>query len=105
MIYMVGAIVLLLLVGVLYRSYQKNRDLRGIAIAVGLIVGGIFFISFARSMIVYKPLMVLHIALTLLYWYALVIYLIRQRLHYYLLLAPLFTIAAFFLIGIFFKEV
>ncbi|WP_456451281.1 hypothetical protein [Hydrogenimonas sp.] len=70
-----------------------------------LVGTGIFLTSFARSMIVYKPLMVLHIAATMLFWYGLILWLVRREIKWAFFTAPAVTAALFFLVAWIFREV
>jgi hypothetical protein len=56
-------------------------------------------------MIVYKPLMVLHIAAVLLYGYGVARYLLRRETKLPLLVAPLVTMGIFFAVAWLFREV
>ncbi|WP_456449537.1 hypothetical protein [Hydrogenimonas sp.] len=105
MLYVVAALVLLGYATLLYRAYREGRDVFFLLKGLGLMGAGSFFVSFVRTMIVYKPLMVLHIAATILFWYALLVYLIRGRVHGLFFAAPLVSMTLFFVVAWFFREV
>ncbi|BDY12264.1 hypothetical protein [Hydrogenimonas cancrithermarum] len=104
MLYVAAALVLLFYGALLYRVYLTDRRIETTAIGLVLIFGASFFTAFTRTMLVYKPIMVVHIALTLLCWYGVAIYLLYRRFNLWLLLSPAATIAAFFFVAWFFKE-
>ncbi len=105
MVYLLAASILLAFGMMLYRAYAEERDMTTLLKGAVLIGIGIVFTAFSRSMIVYKPLMVLHIALTLLYWYGVVRYLVRREMNVPFLVAPLASIVLFFAVAWMFREI
>lgn len=105
MIYVLAALILLLFGVLLYKAYIDDREVATLLKGAAMIAAGFFFTTFSRSMIVYKPLMVLHIALTLLYWYGVVLYLLRRDVKISFLAAPLASMTLFFLVAWIFREV
>jgi hypothetical protein len=103
--YLLGAVALIALGGWLWFDWRRWRDPKRFLVAVGLVGSGIFFTLLTRSMIVYKPLMVIHIAATLLFWYAVALYLLRRRVLWPLFAAPAVTMALFFAVAWLFREV
>ena len=102
--YVLAALLLLAFGGLLYRAYRERRDAIMLIKGTALVGAGIFFVAFARSMIVYKPLMVLHIAAVLLYGWGVVLYLTRREVKVPMLAAPLATMALFFAVAWIFRE-
>ncbi len=105
MVYVAAALLLIAFGIMLYRAYMQERDLSVLLKGGAMIGAGFFFISFSRSMIVYKPLMILHIAMVILYGYGVVLYLLRRETKVALLGAPVVSLALFFIVAWFFREV
>ncbi len=103
-IYILAAIVLILYGFLIYQGYKRDHDLQRLAIGVGLVLMASFFTGFSRTMIVYKPIMIAHIALTLLCWYAVARYILLRIFNPWQLFSPLATIGLFFLVAWYFKE-
>ncbi|WP_457596219.1 hypothetical protein [Hydrogenimonas sp.] len=103
--YLLAALFLVGFGVLLWRAWERDRDVATLLKGAGLVAAGIFFTSFARSMLVYKPLMVLHLAAVLLFWYGTVRYLLRREARWPLLAAPLATMALFFVVAWLFREV
>ncbi len=102
--YILAALLLLAFGALLYRAYMERKEATILFKGVVLVVAGIFFVTFSRSMIVYKPLMVLHIAAVLLYGWGVILYLTRREMKVSLLAAPLATMALFFVVAWIFRE-
>jgi len=102
--YLLAALFLLALGTLLVRAYRADRSVSTLLTGVSLIGVAAFFTAFIRTMIVYKPLMVLHIALTLYCWYGVVLYLLKRRVEPYALLSPAVSILLFFFVAYYFKE-
>ena len=99
-----AAALLLLASGMaIWYAWRRDRDLKRLAIGVGWVVVGYVLIALGRSMLVYRPLLILHIAALLLYGWAVGLYLWRGRLHW-ALAAPFLTAALFFVAARFFGE-
>ncbi len=105
MAYILAASLLLLFGWLLYRAYMIDRDMTTLLRGGAMIGAGFFFVAFTRTMLVYKPLMVLHIAAILLYGWGVVRYLLRRETTIGLLVAPLLSMALFFAVAWFFREV
>ncbi len=103
-LYLLAGVFLLLLAFLLIRAYRVDRSFSTLFIGAALIAAALFYSGFTRSMIVYKPIMVLHIALTLYSWYSVFLYLVKRRIDLYGILSPLGSIALFFLVAYYFKE-
>ena len=99
-----AALVLILYGALLYLGYRNDRDIRHLTVGIGLVAMAVFFTAFSRTMLVYKPIMIAHIALTILCWYATARYIILRVFNPWQLFSPLVTIGFFFLIAWFFKE-
>lgn len=95
---------MLLLFLLLVRAYRVDGRIETVATGVAIIAAAAFYTAFTRTMIVYKPIMVLHMALTLYSWYGVFVYLLKRRLEPVALLSPLGSIALFFLLAWYFKE-
>ena len=104
-IYLLAALFLLAFGMMLYRTWRADRDMAALFKGIGLIALGFLFLAFTRSMLAYEPLMVLHIAALLLYWYAVARYLLQRYILFWLLSAPAVTTALFFFVAWYFKEV
>jgi len=103
--YLLAASLLLLFGWMLYRAFMADREVATLLRGGAMIAAGFFFIAFTRTMIVYKPLMVLHIAAVLLYGYGVARYLLRRETKLPLLVAPLVTMGIFFAVAWLFREV
>ena len=92
---------LLLVVGaaLLVRRWRLDGDRRPVLAGVGLILGGMVLGSFSVSMLVYKPLLILHLAAMMLYVAGVAVYLWRKRWVVWMLGAPVVTLVIFFVIG------
>ncbi|WP_457595193.1 hypothetical protein [Hydrogenimonas sp.] len=104
LLYLLAALFLLALGTLLVWAYRADRRAATLLTGAALIALGAFFTGFARTMIVYKPLMVLHIALTLYCWYAVILYLLRRKLELHALFSPAVSMLLFFLVAYYFKE-
>ncbi|WP_353662978.1 hypothetical protein [Hydrogenimonas sp. SS33] len=102
--YILAALVLLAFGTLLYRAYRQSGDLAVLLKGTALVGAGFLFVAFTRSMIVYKPLMVLHIAMILLYGYGVTVYLLQGRVRPFFLAAPLASLALFFAVAWLFRE-
>ncbi len=94
--YLLPALILILFVGLLYRAYATSKEPAVLLKGAGLIVLGLFFALFLCSMIVYVPLMILHLAATIVYWSGVALYLLKGRLNFWLLVPPAVTLLLFF---------
>ncbi len=103
-VYLLAGAFILLLAVLLARAYRSDRQITTLLIGAGIIAAAAFYTAFTRTMIVYKPIMVLHIALTLYSWYGVILYLLKRRLEPVALLSPLGTILLFFIVAYYFKE-
>jgi hypothetical protein len=103
--YLLAALLLIAFGVMLWRAWRLDRDVTALLKGAVLVGAGVFLSAFARSMLVYKPLMVLHIAATLLYWYALLLYLTRREVKWPFLVAPVATALLFFAVAWLFREV
>ncbi len=104
MIYALASLVLIAYGVLLYRGYRNDGDLKRLAIGIGLVAMALFYTGFSRTMLVYKPIMIGHIALTILCWYATARYILFRVFNPWQLFSPLVTIGLFFFIAWFFKE-
>ncbi|MCF6201183.1 MAG: hypothetical protein L3J42_03510 [Hydrogenimonas sp.] len=103
-IYLAAALFLLLLAVLLARAYRADRRVSTLLIGSALIGAAFFYTYFTRTMLVYKPILVLHIALTLYCWYGVFLYLLKRKLNRYAILSPLGSILLFFAVAYYFKE-
>ena len=104
MIYFVLAILLLLVVVSIYFSYKKSRDKKQLLKSIGFVMAVLFFTYISKAIIVHKPIFVLHLALVMLSWSGLFLYLVKDRLRLWMILAPLVSTILFFAMALFFRE-
>ena len=104
-LYLLAALFLVAYGVMLYRAWRSDRSIAELFKGLGLIALGFLFSAFTRSMLAYEPLMVLHIAALLLYWYAVALYLLQRRILLWLLAAPAVTSGLFFFVAWYFREV
>ena len=105
MIYIAAALALLAMGALVLGAWRRTGDWRMLLKGAVLVGVGALFVSLSRSMIVYVPLMVLHLAAVILYWIGAVAYLLGRRFHPALLAAPWVTAALFFAVAWWFREV
>ncbi len=103
-VYLLAGAFILLLSVLLVRAYKTDRRIATLLIGAGTIAAAAFYTAFTRTMIVYKPIMVLHIALTLYCWYGAFLYLLKRRLDPFAMFSPLGTVLLFFMVAYYFKE-
>jgi len=103
-VYLLAGVFTLLLSVLLVRAYRSDREISTLLIGAGVVAAAAFYTAFTRTMIVYKPIMVLHIALTLYCWYGVFKYLLKRDLDPIAILSPLGSIALFFAVAYYFKE-
>ncbi|OQX74099.1 MAG: hypothetical protein B6D59_03455 [Campylobacteraceae bacterium 4484_4] len=97
----------LLLVGLgagLYFRYRDSYDLRYLATGAGWIILALFFTYATKILFVYKPILVLHLALLILSWTGVVKYITQKKAIWPLLLAPSVSLILFVTIALFFRE-
>jgi len=104
MIYFVLAILLLLVVVSIYYSYQKSNDPKQLLKSIAFVVAVLFFTYISKVIIVHKPVFVLHLALVMLSWSGLFLYLVKDRLRLWMIFAPLASTVLFFAMALFFRE-
>jgi hypothetical protein len=104
MIYFILAILLLLVVVSIYYSYKKSADKKRLLISIVFVLSVLFFTYISKVIIVHKPIFVLHLALVMLSWAGLFFYLVKNRLHLWMILAPLASTVVFFAMALFFRE-
>ncbi len=103
-LYLFAGLSLLLIAVLSIRAYRIDKDATTLVVGLALTAAAAFYTGFTRTMLVYKPIMVLHIALTLYCWYGVFLYLLKRKIDFYALFSPLGTIALFFLVAFYFKE-
>lgn len=99
-----AALGLLLLGAALWLKFRRTRNWKQLFLGAGMIAVTLFFTIFTKTMLVYKPLMVVHLALSLLAWWGVMLYLWRERLVLWALLSPLVTLLLFFATAYLFNE-
>ena len=103
-LYILMALVLLIVLIVLYIKYQKTGDSKLLLQYAGVIGTAVFFTYASKVILVHKPLFVVHLALVLLSWIAVFLYLFKERLILWFLLSPLVTTLFFIIEALFFRE-
>jgi len=104
MIYFLLALLLLVVIGILYRKYTQLNDPKYLIKSIGLLFIVMFFTYISKVIIIHKPLFVLHLAFVMLSWIGLFYYLVKDRLNLWMLLSPLASTLFFIAMALFFKE-
>jgi len=104
MIYIAIALIIILSVFSIVLSYQKYHDKRRFLLAIAFLILLLIVTYATKVVFVYKPLLVLHIALLMMAWRAFYLYLRKGKEYSYWIFSPLFSLALFILIALFFRE-
>ncbi len=88
----------------LYLKYRKEHNPRKLLISTAVLAAIIFFTYFSKVIFVHKPVFVVHFALLILSWIGLFLYLVRDRLLWWLIAAPGVTTLFFIVEALFFRE-
>jgi len=104
MIYFLSALVLVIIVSAVYLSYKKSHNQEKLLSSLGLLVLLLIFTYSTKILLVYKPLLVLHIALLIMAWWRYYRYIFKNILTLYWILSPLVSLLLFVVISLFFRE-
>jgi hypothetical protein len=104
MIYFILAILLLLIIVSIYYRYQKDNNPKQLLKSIAYVLAVLFFTYISKVIIIHKPIFVLHLALVMLSWSGLFLYLIKDRLRLWMIFAPLSSTVLFFAMALFFRE-
>jgi hypothetical protein len=103
-LYFLMALLLAFLLFYLYFRYRREKDLLQIGRYLAAIGIAVFFTYMSKMVLVHKPVFVVHLALLILSWIGVFFYLFRERLIWWLLLAPSVTTLFFIFEALFFRE-
>lgn len=104
MIYFTLAVLLLIVVALIYNSYKKSNNKEELFKSILYVLSVLFFTYITKAIIIHKPIFVLHLALVLLSWGGLFLYLVKDRLNIWMIFAPIVSTVLFFSIALFFRE-
>ena len=104
MIYLIIAFILLSITLSIYYSYKKSNDQKRVLMSITLVLSVLFFTYISKVIIIHKPIFVLHLALMIISWIGLFLYLVKNRLQLWMILAPAVSTSLFFAIALFFRE-
>ena len=104
MIYFLLALLLLIVMGLLYRKYTQANNPKYLLKSIGLLLLVLFFTYISKVIIIHKPVFVLHLAFVMLSWIGLFFYLVKDKLNLWMILSPLASTLFFFAMALFFKE-
>ncbi|MCH9814031.1 MAG: hypothetical protein K0U47_08835 [Epsilonproteobacteria bacterium] len=104
MFYFILATIIVLLIGLLFFKIKRSQDPKTVLTTLALIGVVLFFTYISRTIFVHKPLFVIHLALLLISWYGLLRYLVKDKMHLWMILAPLSSTLFFFIMALFFRE-
>ncbi len=102
--YLVVALVLLLVVVGIFKSYKHYHDRQKLFSSLALLVLLFVFVYSSKILIIYKPILILHLALLFWAFYHYIRYLKGSKLSLVSILSPLFSIALFILVSLYFRE-
>ena len=102
--YLLLALLLLLIMIAIYRSYQNAHDAQKLFVRIALLITLMIFTYASKILLVYKPLLILHLALLMLAWWHYYRYIIKDILKLYWILSPLLSLTLFIIIALFFRE-
>ena len=104
MLYLVFAILLVLIMTTLYLSYQKSHEKKKLLHSVGLLILLLIFTYATKILLIYKPLLVLHLALLIMAWWHYYRFIMKDILKVHWILSPLASLGVFVIIALFFRE-
>jgi len=103
-LYIIMALILALTVSLLYWRYRRNPDIGQLLRDTGIVAVAIFFTYIGKMILVHKPIFIVHLAFVMLSWFAVYLYLLKERLNLWFLLAPAATTLFFIIEALFFRE-
>ena len=104
MIYFFLAVLLLITVALIYYKYQKSDDPKSLVKSIAIVGMTLFFTYISKVIFIHKPIFILHLALVLISWGGVYLYLIKNRLNLLMVLAPLASTLFFLAVALFFRE-
>lgn len=104
MIYFLSALALVLIVVGIYFSYQKSQNQPKLLRSVGLLILLLMLTYSLKILLVYKPILLLHIALLIVAWWHYYRYIFKDILSLYWILSPIVSLVLFIIIALFFRE-
>jgi hypothetical protein len=104
MVYFLLALLLLIVIGLIYRKFIKSDNPKYLLKSVILLFLVLFFTYISKVIIIHKPLFVLHLAFVMLSWIGLFFYLVKDKLNLWMILSPLASTLFFIAMALFFKE-
>lgn len=104
MLYVVIALIVILSVYSIVFSYQKYHDKRRFILAITFLILLLIVTYATKVVFIYKPLLVLHIALLIMAWRSFYLYLTKGVSWSYWIFSPLFSLLLFIIIALFFRE-
>lgn len=104
MLYIVLALALILIVSTLILSYQKYHDKRRFVFSLLILVGLSILTYATKILLIYKPLLVVHIALLIIAWYRYYLSLKKRQAWSFWIFAPTLSVILFVLISLFVRE-
>lgn len=104
MIYLLLALGLIAIATLIYQVYQKDHNMQKLLISLSLLCLLLIFTYATKIMLVYKPLLILHIALVIMGWRGLIRFLIKGEKHFYWIFSPAVSLLLFVIISLFFRE-
>ena len=104
MLYIALALALILIVSTLIFSYQKYHDKRRFVFSLLILVGLSILTYATKILLIYKPLLVVHIALLIMAWYHYYLSLKKRQAWSFWIFAPTLSLMLFVLISLFVRE-
>ena len=102
--YLLFALALVLIMITLYGSYQKSHNHKKLVQSLGLLLLLLILTYSTKILLIYKPLLVLHIALLIVAWWHYYRYIFKDIFKLSWMLSPLLSLGLFVLIALFFRE-
>lgn len=103
-LYIFLALLLVIAILILYFRYQKEHDFKKLLSYGAALALVIFFTYFSKVILVHKPVFIVHLALLILSWIGLLLYIVKDRLIWWFILAPGATTLFFIIEALFFRE-
>jgi len=104
MVYFLSALALVLMITGIVLSYQKYHDKKTFFVNLALLLVLLIFTYATKILLVYKPLLILHIALLIMAWRGLYLRIFKAKFNPYWIFSPLLSVALFVVIALFFRE-
>ena len=104
MMYLLGAALLILISAGVYTQFQSHHDKKQLFIHLILLTLLMIFTYSSKVLFIYKPLLLLHLALVMIAWWHYYRFVKRDIAFSYWILSPLVSIVLFILTALFFRE-